>query len=262
VHYLESLSNVPVRGKVGSLLRILRMPSDCPLPENWQRYRMDRLKAPDSMRRPSRRPGQALVSVVLLSVAFAWLAGATLAVTADGAATRPYGEGDNRNAVAAHGWEVEVNHQSFLWASTRTNQGLLGQYCDIKEAACAWVLVLIGDECSEGVERPVLINTAREVLAQTILCMGNVMEHSATYAFTEFDDVDAVIRRAERMAIAVPAEDENIGVDYFVLSGAGSVIDRMRVQLQEEVQSFREGKVPAATSSGGLQEILWRPRQQ
>jgi len=137
-------------------------------------------------------------------------------------------------AATGDRWQYEVQEGgSFLWASTKGDIGALGQYCNASAGACAWVLVLKGVSCSEGEQHPVLINTDESASHNIIQCMGSVGGLGAAFAFVDFDRVDQAIRHGKLMGIAIPEQDDTIGVARFELSGAADVVDRMRDALRD-----------------------------
>ena len=134
-------------------------------------------------------------------------------------------------------WDYETKEGGFLWASTRGDLGALGQYCNASAGACAWVLVLKGVACAEGEQHPVLVNTDQSASHNIIQCMGTIGGMGSAFAFLDFDRMDYAIRHGKLMGVAIPEQDDEIGVARFQLAGAADVIDRMRDALKDRVAS-------------------------
>jgi hypothetical protein len=155
-------------------------------------------------------------------------------------------------AATGDNWQYETQEGgSFLWASTKGELGALGQYCNASQGACAWMLVLKGVTCNEGEQHPVLVNTDQTASHNIIQCMGSVKGIGAAFAFVDFDRVDFAIRHGRLMGIAIPEEDDTIGVARFQLSGAADVVDRMRDTLQQNLAA--NGGADSKQSSPGAE---------
>jgi len=139
-------------------------------------------------------------------------------------------------------WEYETKDGGVLWASTHGNLGALGQYCNASARACAWVLVLNNVACTKGEQHPVLVNTDQSASNNIIQCMGALGGLGAAFAFLDFDRMDSAIRQGKLMGIAIPEEDDGIGIARFQLAGAGDVLDRMR-------QALHDGAAPGARAA-------------
>jgi len=127
-------------------------------------------------------------------------------------------------------WSVELQDGKGMWASTRSDRGALGQYCS-DDGACAWLLVLWGATCSEGEQHPVLVNTDRAASHHVVQCIGTLPGIGSAVAFVDFDRVDASIRGATVVGIAIPQQTDAIGIAHFKLDGAVAAIDSMRARI-------------------------------
>lgn len=157
---------------------------------------------------------------------------------AQSAAITPAATGDT--------WNYEAQADGFLWASTHGDVGALGQYCNASAGACAWVLVLKGVACNAGEQHPVLVNTDQTASHNIIQCMGSIGGQGAAFAFVDFDRVDYAIRHGRLMGIAIPEQDDTIGIARFQLAGAGDVVDRMRDAMKERIAAAHEATPEAA----------------
>ena len=135
------------------------------------------------------------------------------------------GEGDQPGA-----WSVEMQDGRGLWASTRGDQGALGQFCS-EDGACAWLIVLWNASCTQGEQHPVLVNTDRAASHHVLQCIGTMPGVGSALAFADFDRVDFSLRGASVVGIAIPEPTDAIGVAHFKLEGAGAAIDSMRARI-------------------------------
>jgi len=138
-------------------------------------------------------------------------------------------------------WSYVSRGAEALWASARSEQGTLGQYCNVEVGFCVWLLTLRGIECAHGDEHPVLMNTDRIAASHTIRCVGTVAGKGATFAFTNFDAVDVAVRTAQQLAIAVPEQGDSILVTHFPLVGATAALNELRKALDEQASADRDG---------------------
>jgi hypothetical protein len=135
--------------------------------------------------------------------------------------------------IASHGnWDFEAQAGTFMWTGTRSERGSLGQFCNVGAGACAWILVLRGVTCAEGGQYPVLVNTERAAAHHVLQCMGGAGGDGSALAFTDFDRIDSAIRHARQLGIAIPEQEDGIGVARFELTGAAAAIDQMRDELK------------------------------
>ena len=127
-----------------------------------------------------------------------------------------------------------------LWASARSDEGTLGQFCNGEVGFCVWVLLLRGVECLEGEEHPVLLNTDRVAGFHTIKCIGTMSERGATFAFTDFAAIDEAVRAARQLAIAIPEQGDTIVVTHFPLAGAVAALDKLREAVNDQSPADRD----------------------
>ena len=166
----------------------------------------------------------AVASAAPLSTHAMTIHGAPRHVSLDVNAARP----DAPSSLAKGQWTVASQDGANLWAHTNGDGGALGQYCNVQDRSCAWLLVVWGVTCNQGDQHPVLVNTDREASQQVIQCAGAAAGLGSVFAFVEFDRIDAAIRQARAVGIAVPEQGEEIHVVRFKLDGALAAIDGMR----------------------------------
>ena len=127
-------------------------------------------------------------------------------------------------------WSVERQQGRGLWASTKGDEGALGQFCS-EEGACAWLIVLWNASCTQGEQHPVLVNTNRAASHHVLQCVGTMPGLGSALAFADFDRVDFSLRGASVVGIAIPEPTDAIGVAHFKLDGVDAAIDSMRARI-------------------------------
>jgi len=110
-------------------------------------------------------------------------------------------------------------------ATVNDSGGLLGQYCYTKDSNCVWLLANDVD-CAPNNRYPVLVNADNGAASLEILCMK--LEGRPRYAFTDFDAIDAIVRKGTRVGIAFPMVNGLFLVNRFSLEGSLSAVTFMR----------------------------------
>lgn len=175
------------------------------------------------------------IKIAALLIALSWTAPAPALLWPSHPDT--YGtDGPVRIAAAGQGnWSFESQAGAFMWTGTRTDHGSLGQFCNVNAGACAWILTLRGAACAAGERYPVLVNTERAASHHLLQCMGGAGDAGAAFAFTDFDTIDFAVRHGQQIGIAIPEQDDAIGVARFALAGAAAAVDQMRAELTQEI---------------------------
>jgi hypothetical protein len=157
-------------------------------------------------------------------------------------------DADDGKGSPSSSWSYAPRGEDVLWVSARNDHGSLGQYCNTEMHFCVWLLMLRGVACEEGGEHPVLLNTDRLATSQTIRCVRTVAGGGATFAFTNFEEIDDAVRSAEQLGIAIPEEGDSIVVTHFPLTGAVAALDRMREVLVERYSSEDAKNTPGGSN--------------
>lgn len=109
------------------------------------------------------------------------------------------------------------------YAFTVNQEGsIFGQWCDIKTVKCFW-LVGIATSCEDRESYPVLINATKQAAPVTIQCFGKVKVEGRTlwrYVFTEFDDIDQIVRGNRMIGVAIPLDGGRFIVERFDAQGS------------------------------------------
>lgn len=129
---------------------------------------------------------------------------------------------------------VTDDSDNFYYAATLNSSGhLIGQYCFFKSGDCKYLLGA-GITCTEGNEYPALINSTSGSTHVTIICGGKVGDQNV-FLLSPFDDIDSIIRNADRIGIAVPMENDKFKVSRFSLSGSTHAIESMRSSAEKKM---------------------------
>ncbi len=139
-------------------------------------------------------------------------------------------------------WIVDLSTtQGFVYAANINDSGgLFGQYCYLKEGTCLWLLAM-KTACKEGEKYVVLVNSDMGVLTLDLHCDGQLANGNYRYVFGDFDDVDALVKSANRMGFAIALKGGEFIVVRFVLSGGNQAISAMRKEADKWMSVPRTG---------------------
>jgi hypothetical protein len=111
-----------------------------------------------------------------------------------------------------------TDDRSSLYAATVNDSGdLLGQYCEPSDGSCMWLLGL-STKCDTGHEYPILANSDTGASQLDIVCGGQLHNGTYKYAFKNFDDIDSLVKHAERIGFAMPMQGDQFRVVSKVLN--------------------------------------------
>jgi hypothetical protein len=154
-------------------------------------------------------------------------------------------------------WSVDVtNDGEAIYAATVNDSGnLLGQYCFPAEGNCIW-LVGMSSACDEGDKYPVLANADTGASHISVYCSTQLKDGLYRYVFSEFDEIDAIVKNAMRVGFAVPLQDDRFKVVRFDLNGSNEAIALLRAaaeKAKEDSSSDRKSsKNPKTTKDQSL----------
>jgi hypothetical protein len=138
-------------------------------------------------------------------------------------------------------WFSDTKSRDCLYAATVNDSGnLLGQFCYPGADACIWMLGM-QTGCTKGNVYPVLVNSDSGSYTLEIVCDGQLEGGLYRYAFTNFDLVDDLVNKADRIAFAVPLQQDNFRVIRFDLDGATKAIAFMRAAGEARAKPARSG---------------------
>lgn len=133
-------------------------------------------------------------------------------------------------AVTFGDWEAsgDRTEQFFSAATVNRNHEVFGQWCYPGKGNCIWVIG-ITTPCHKGNTYSVLANSGVEVVQLEVRCLGKLAVTGVyELAFTKFDDVDHIARKAAGVGFAIPLEVDQLRVLRFSLSGAVAALTLMR----------------------------------
>lgn len=127
-------------------------------------------------------------------------------------------------------WEASTDRAGSCWSAATVNgsQEVFGQWCYADKGSCFW-LIGMSTPCSEGKTYPVLVNSDVGAVQLEVQCLGKLQVTGAyELAFTKFDDIDQIARKASRVGFAIPLQTNQVRVVRFSLSGAVRALTVMR----------------------------------
>ena len=141
-------------------------------------------------------------------------------------------------AQAIGDWFVNIESQTAYSAITVNESGhTFGEFCDLGEGDCSW-LIEMSSSCHEGAKSPVLANSDGLPVYLEVLCIGRLEGGSSyAYAFTDFDQVDKLVRHSDRVAFAVPSEGEEFQIVKYNLRGTVDALSVMLAATNKRLKS-------------------------
>jgi len=131
-------------------------------------------------------------------------------------------------------WYVDTSHNDGLYAATINDSGeIFGQFCYPSAGSCIWFLGM-KTACEKNAPYPVLANSDIGSWQLQLLCDGPIGNGVYRYAFSDFDTVDALVRKGTRVGFAVPLQSDQFLVSRFLLDGATKAITDMRAAAQRK----------------------------
>jgi len=136
----------------------------------------------------------------------------------------------------AQEWKPGVSDDGdFLYAATVNEAGrILGQYCYFDTGSCLYI-VSMGITCTPGDEYPALVNSDAGSAQIRLLCSEKYHDENILFV-NSFDDIDRIVRDANRVGFAVPMENDDFKVVRFSLRGAARTIDLMRATAAKSMK--------------------------
>jgi len=125
-------------------------------------------------------------------------------------------------------WEVDTTDPTVMFAATANdNEHVFGEFCFPEDGSCYWV-VSMSVPCKEGDRYPILANSDAAAISVELLCIdANADQHQYRYAFTNFDQIDKVIRSSSKIGFAMPMQEDTFRVIRFNLKGVEKALSIM-----------------------------------
>jgi len=136
-------------------------------------------------------------------------------------------------------WAVDKSTSATTLAALTVNDSgdVFGQFCFLGEGSCVWIIALTTG-CKEGTKAPVVVNSDAGAVQLEITCGGQLPPgaYGYGYVFTNFDQVDNLVKAATRVGFAIPLEADQFGVVRFSLRGASAAISAMRAAGERRIK--------------------------
>jgi len=139
-------------------------------------------------------------------------------------------------------WVVSApNGEDFIFAATGNESGrVLAHSCDFRTGDCMWTLTM-NMECEQDHVFAILTNVDQGAEHLSLMCIGpNREPNQYTYAFTDFEQIDHIIRNSGKISFAIPLESGEFQVSRFNIKGASAAVAKI-----EEIVTKRS-KAPAS----------------
>jgi hypothetical protein len=134
-------------------------------------------------------------------------------------------------------WVVDVESQNAYSAVTFNDSGhAFGAFCDLSKGSCYW-LIEMSSSCDEGTTSPVLGNSDGTAVNLELVCIGRLEGGSSAYAFTDFDQVDKLVRHSDRVGFAMPLGGDEFRMEKYNLRGTVDALAVMLAAATERLKS-------------------------
>ncbi len=146
-------------------------------------------------------------------------------------------------------WLVDTTDDDAIFAATvDDNENILGQYCFIEKETCIWILGMSA-ACNEGEKYPVLINADTGAYQMHAYCNAQPKHKRYWYIFSEFGQIDAVVKKAMRINFSVPLQGDQFKVMKFDLNGSNEAINLLRTVAEKKRKNTPADRKPLKNSS-------------
>lgn len=133
-------------------------------------------------------------------------------------------------------WVWSVEDSELFFASVLNSAGnVLGQYCEPEDGTCFYA-VTFGASCDTGDKHTVLVNSDVGATPLEFLCTKKFKGDSVLVA-TDFDELDEIVRTADRIGFAIPLGGDEFKAVRFSLRGSNEAIDHIRVAAERHSES-------------------------
>ena len=137
-------------------------------------------------------------------------------------------------------WVWNAEDPEVYWAATTNDAGqMLAQFCDPEDGVCFYA-VGFDTNCEEDASYPALVNS--DIAAQSIelRCGSEVDDGGHLMHPVDFDQIDKLVRQANRIGFALPMEGDEFKAVRFSLRGSNEALDAMRDFAQKGSRQSRE----------------------
>src|SRR5258708_4613276 len=128
-------------------------------------------------------------------------------------------------------WYGLTTGDEFYSALTVNDSGnVFGQWCYFESGNCMY-LVSLTTACEKGSSYSILANTDAGAQMLQLQCFGPYDTDSGKrhrYAFSDFDVIDGLVRKANKIGFAMALQDGYFNVVRFTLLTSNAALDKMR----------------------------------
>jgi hypothetical protein len=147
-------------------------------------------------------------------------------------------------------WEAFTDRAGSFWSAATINesQEVFGQWCYADKGSCIWLIGMTA-RCNEGKTYPVRVNSDVGAVQLEVQCLGKLQVTGAyELAFTKFDDIDHIARKASRVGFVISLQTNQVRVVRFSLSGAVRALTAMREAASSASTKVKKQRTQSETS--------------
>ncbi len=142
-------------------------------------------------------------------------------------------------------WVALTTGDEFYSALTVNDSGnVFGQWCFFDSGNCMY-LVSLTTACESGSNYSILANTDAGAQMLSLKCFGPYDTDSGKrhrYAFSDFDVIDGLVRKANKVGFAMALQDGYFNVVRFTLATSNAAIDNMREAVLARMAKQKGGR--------------------
>lgn len=141
---------------------------------------------------------------------------------------------NNGSAQDFGNWHVDTSSEDAVYAATGNDSGaVFGQFCFLSAGSCYWFLGM-STACEKDAQYPVLANSDAGAWKFDVVCNGQIPNGMYRYVFSDFNTVDALVRKGSRLGIAFPMKGDQFLVSRFLLNGSVTALTVMRAAAEKK----------------------------
>lgn len=150
--------------------------------------------------------------------------------------------------VESGDWHWNIDGTDMFYAGTSNNaENLLVQFCYLTDGNCIYA-VSFGLTCDKGAKYPALVNTDSGARSIELIC-GNKMQGQNVLMFSNFEEIDDVIRSNDRVGFVLPLKGDEFKAIRFSLRGSAKALDAMRAAVEIVTAAARDENVKPAVET-------------
>jgi hypothetical protein len=136
-------------------------------------------------------------------------------------------------------WVWNIDDPEMQMAGTTNDDGhALMQFCYPESGNCLYA-VGFDTQCTEGNSYPALVNADSGAAAIRFRYGGKLEDGTSLMLLEDFDQIDALIRKSNRIGFALPMEGDAFKAVRFSLRGSSDALDAMRKVAERASKNSR-----------------------